>query len=156
MNESKDGTFKLTDSEKSRIEEVRRKDLVEPGTVSFNLLKTIDSLRVQKRQAERYIHLNMSAIYENYKLMTKAKVKLDDKTLMTEEDTLFAVKADYRKYHTSILTLIDNILMNYSELLTVVGHKDVVGGVIIDNTTFEVMLDETNQEIKEMGYTLLE
>jgi len=156
LTESKDGTFELTKEEKARIEEIRKVDLIGPGSISFDLLRTVDALRVQKRRAERYINLNMSAIFENKKLMDESQAKLDNKDLMDDDDTIIGLKANVRKYHTSILTLVDNILINFSDLISVVGHKDVSGKIIIDNKTFEVLLDETNQEIKELGYDLLE
>jgi len=139
-----------------RIEEIRKLDTVEPGSIGYDLFRTADSLRIQKRKAERFINLNMSAIFENHKLMSIAKLKLDDDKLMDADDTIIGIKADYRKYHTSILTLVDNILINFIELISVVDHRDGAGKIIIDRKTFEGLLDETNQEIKGLGYALLE
>ncbi len=156
QKESEVGTFKLSSAEEQRIKEVRKFDLVEPGTIGYDLLRTADSLRIQKRKAERFINLNMSAVFENYKLMKEAKLKLDNKDLMDKDDSLISLKADHRKYHTSILTMVDNILINFVELMSVVDRKDGSGKTIIDKKTFEVLLDETNQEIKRLGYDLLE
>jgi len=153
---SKQDIMKLSDSEKLRIEEIRKIGMVEPGSVSYDLLRTNDSLRIQKRRAERVISLNMAAIYENFNLLSHAKLKIDDKKLWDKDDNEFKLKANVRKYHTSILTLIDNLLIAFSELIGVVDHKDVVGNVIINKKDFEVLLDETNMEIKGLGYTLLE
>lgn len=149
----------LTKEEINRVKEVREFETIEPHTPTWKIALLCDTIRKNIRKKKSDIHKRMINIQDLTDVINRLKVQLASGLITEEVKTGMKMNEDELKsliqHHDWTRTgEVNDIPKMLGELRVLVGHKDVLGKVILSQEAFDQLVTDYEMDLKSKGYDL--
>jgi len=153
----------LTEEEVSRIKEQREfNEIKDPNSWTWKVAVHLDRLKRQLREINLALDKKLINIEELYNQILRHKAELKSGQIVTKigDNNLTMTEAELSSYikklqwtkHKEVRSVIDF----FPDIRGLVGHKDLIGEVIITEKEFDEIAEKTQKRLQEVGSNLFE